>query len=119
MEKKEIAKLVFEAMNKRDLSLIENHLSDNVNFDFPGVERISGKRKVLVFMKMLLRKYSELQFAVNDAFREENKVCLVWTNIGQLTNGNLYNNSGVTVFNFEAEKIIFLSDYFKDTSFVE
>ena len=87
-------------------------------FDFPGPGRIEGRKRVLIFLKALMRKYSSLTFKISDIIIEGNRSCAVWTNEGISVEGKPYKNSGITLIHFEDGKISFLSDYFKDTSFV-
>ena len=109
---------LFDAMNSAEFSQLQDCIDDDVEFDFPGVERIKGKKKVLVFLKVLLRKYKNLTFTVNDVLEGENKMVVIWTNKGNDALGAEYSNSGVSLFHFTPEgRINFLSDYFKDTSF--
>lgn len=123
MNKKEYYKntavLLFDSMNKKDFTEITKRMSEDVQFDFPGVKMIEGIRKVSVFFGILLRKYSELIFEVQDIITENEKLCIIWTNSGKYMNGKEYKNSGMTLIHFKEDKIIFLSDYFKDTSFTE
>jgi ketosteroid isomerase-like protein len=114
---KKLARGVFEAMNKRDFSEMQKNIADNLVFDFPGAGKIEGAKRVVIFLTALLRKYSVLQFTVSEVFVEEEKACAIWTNIGESKDGKPYTNSGVTIFQFDNEKISSMSDYFKDTSF--
>ena len=115
----DMAESVFEAMNTRDFSEFQTYLADEVIFDFPGVAKVQGQKKVVVFLKALVRNYKELTFAVTDTITENNKVCVVWENKGEHNDGTVYENRGITLFYFDKEQIVFISDYFKDTSFVE
>jgi hypothetical protein len=119
MEKQESIKALFKSMNIRDFSTIENQVTEDVVFDFPGAGRIEGARKVFIFLKALLRKYKTLLFTLNEVLIDNNAACAVWTNKGEHSEGYDYTNSGVTLFHFKGDKISFLSDYFKDTSFVK
>jgi ketosteroid isomerase-like protein len=110
---------VFNAMNTRDFSDLEQNITDDISFDFPGAGRIEGSKRVIVFLKALLRKYNQLTFHVSDVIEGKQKTCAVWTNDGEHVSGKLYSNSGITLLHFSGEKICFISDYFKDTSFVE
>jgi ketosteroid isomerase-like protein len=116
---RDIAQLIFTSLNKRDLTILENHLSENALFDFPGIGCIEGHRRIMLFLKVLLRKYPRLEFNVNEIIAEDDCVCLVWTNKGEDIKSNPYNNSGATIVKIKEEKIFFISDYFKDTSFAE
>lgn len=113
-----MARLIFEAMNRRDFTQVAPYMDEDLVLNFPGAGNISGARKVLVFMKTLLRKFPELQFHVSEVLVEENKAVAIWTNQGKYSSGASYANSGNTLFYFKEGKITFISDYFKDTSFL-
>jgi ketosteroid isomerase-like protein len=111
--------VLFDAMNRRDFSGLEAILLDNVIFDFPGAGKVEGKVRVITFLKVLMRKYPRLVFTVKDIIAENDKACVTWTNEGNDSQGNPYRNEGITLFHFSGQKITFLSDYFKDTSFTK
>ncbi|MBM4310439.1 MAG: nuclear transport factor 2 family protein [Deltaproteobacteria bacterium] len=111
-------RIIFDAMNSKNVSLLEPHLADDVRFDFPGAGVIAGKKRVLVFIKALLRKYSDIEFIVQDVIESSGKACIVWTNSARIDSDQPYRNSGVTVVQCADNLITFISDYFKDTSFV-
>jgi len=111
--------IVFNAMNTRNFSKLENELTEDAVFDFPGSKNAEGKRRVIIMLNGLLRKFPKLEFNVYDIIVENNKACAVWTNKGENINGEPYFNSGVTIFHFRNNKINFISDYFKDTSFTQ
>jgi ketosteroid isomerase-like protein len=115
----ELTLSVFNAMNTRDFSELEKNITDDVAFDFPGVGRVEGSKRVLIFLKALLRKYKHLAFTITEVIEGSQRACAIWTNRGEHINGNAYANSGVTLLHFSDNKISFISDYFKDTSFVE
>jgi ketosteroid isomerase-like protein len=106
-------------MNGRDVSHLEQYLAEDAVFDFPGSGRIEGPRRIRVFLKALFRKYPRLEFSVECILVDNDRACAVWNNAGQDRKGNPYQNSGVTFMRFSDGKIAFISDYFKDTSFVE
>lgn len=115
---KGIAVSVFDAMNTSEFTVFEKNADENIQFDFPGADRIRGVKRVVLFFKVLLRKYKNLSFDVNDVIIGDKKACVVWTNRGEYMDGKLYINSGITLFHFNKNKVSFISDYFKDTSFV-
>lgn len=115
---KKLASGVFEAMNQRDFSTMQGNITDDLIFDFPGAGRIDGAKRVVLFLTALLRKYTVLQFNVSEIFTEGERACAIWTNLGESKDGKSYSNSGVTIFQFTDGKISFMSDYFKDTSFI-
>lgn len=112
-----LATAVFQAMNSRDFTHLEQYLEDGVIFDFPGTDRTEGIRRTLLLLKSILRKYPELKFKITETIAESGKACVVWTNEGVDSRGNPYRNSGTTLMHFTGGKISFISDYFKDTSF--
>ncbi len=114
-----LSRTVFTALNTRDFSEFEKIVTDDVTLDFPGAGRIEGQRKVQVFMKALLRKYRRLEFTVTDVIADTKSAVVVWNNQGEHADGNPYANSGMTLICFREGKIEFISDYFKDTSFVK
>ncbi len=116
---KELAETVFKAMNTRDFSTFETVITNDVAFDFPGIGRTEGSRRTLLLLKSLIRKYPVLRFTVSEIIAQDDRACAVWTNKGEDSKGNPYSNSGITLIHFSGDKIRFLSDYFKDTSFVE
>lgn len=116
-EMEKFARELFDKMNNRDFSDIENLLDERVCFDFPGVKRNEGIRRTRILLSALMRKYTELIFSVKDIVVDKDKACVVWTNKGIDSQNNPYENSGITLLYFNAEKISFISDYFKDTSF--
>jgi ketosteroid isomerase-like protein len=115
---KDLAHILFSAMNSRDLSGLEECLAEDASFDFPGADLITGKKRILTFLKVLFRKYPRLTFTVEDIIIEGDKVCALWSNEGENKEGKPYQNQGVTIMHISNGKIVSLSDYFKDTSFV-
>ena len=109
---------IFEAMNTKNMAILEPYLSMDVQFDFPGTVRVVGKKRVLIFLKALLRKYPDIVFQVQDVIANHDKACVIWTNSAQLESVHPYRNSGVTIVHCVSGLITFISDYFKDTSFV-
>jgi ketosteroid isomerase-like protein len=114
----EKASVIFKAMNTRDFSELEKIVSGDVVFDFPGAGRIEGYKRVIIFLKALLRRYPQLTFEVSEIITGSQRACVVWTNKGEDIEGNAYKNNGMTLLHFSEGKIKFISDYFKDTSFV-
>ena len=115
----ELALLIFKSMNSRSFEEIDEYLDPHLAFDFPGAGRIEGKKRVVIFWNAILRKYPVLSFNVYEFFADGKQVCALWTNKGENIAGEPYNNSGISIFHIEHGKIKFVSDYFKDTSFVK
>ncbi len=116
---KSCALLIFESMNRREFSELEPLVSEQLAFDFPGAGIVTGRKRVLIFLKALLRKYPRLLFTVHECIAEKDRVCVVWENEGRSASGQEYANRGVTVVHFENGLISLISDYFKDTSFAQ
>lgn len=114
-----LAQVIFSAMNTRDLSELDQCLSENATFDFPGAGLIKGRNRILAFLKVLFRKYPQLFFTVEDVMVDGDRANVLWTNKGENMRGDPYKNRGVTFVKLTEGKIVFISDYFKDTSFVE
>lgn len=113
-----VSGLIFEAMNTKNMAILEPVLSDDVVFDFPGAGQVAGKKRVMVFLKALLRKFPDIIFQVQDVIADHDKACIVWTNSARLDTSEPYRNSGVTLVHCDMGRITCISDYFKDTSFV-
>ncbi len=114
-----LAKIVIATMNTRDFVEFAKHLADDAVFDFPGSGEVAGKKRIIIFLKALLRKYPELAFTIEDTIAEDHKACICWTNKGISSKGEPYHNRGVTLVYMAAGKIVYISDYFKDTSFTK
>jgi len=114
----DLANILFTAMNTRELSELEECLAEDAVFDFPGAGTIVGKKKILLFLKILFRMYPRLTFTVQEIIIEGDQACAVWTNEGKSKEGRPYQNHGVTLLRVCNGQIVSLSDYFKDTSFV-
>jgi ketosteroid isomerase-like protein len=109
---------IFEAMNVKNMAVLEPYLAEDAVFDFPGTSQVVGKKRVLIFLKALLRKFPDLFFQVQDVIVDSDKACIVWTNSARLATPSPYRNSGVTLVHCANGLIICISDYFKDTSFM-
>lgn len=104
-------------MNAGDFSDCDALLDEHIVFEFPGNAPLEGKRRTLLFLHALLRKFPGLTFTVSETIIEGDRACAVWSNKGRDTGGRPYENRGVTLFRFSGDRIVFMSDYFKDTSF--
>ena len=118
MQVKDLAHILFTAMNSRDLSELGKYLAEDAVFDFPGAGTIEGRRKILIFFKVLFRMYPRLTFTVEEIIAEGAQACALWSNEGENKEGKPYSNRGVTFLKVRNGEMVFLSDYFKDTSFV-
>lgn len=123
MNKKETYKILvvefFEAMNLRETDKMRERVCEDASLDFPGIKPVEGRKRVLIFINSLLRKYKTLNFEIQDVLVDGNRACAVWKNSGKTTDDKDYANNGVTYFRFTDDKIEFISDYFKNTSFTQ
>ena len=115
---RQLSEIFFNALNSRDPSDLLIHLAENAVLDFPGAGRIEGRKRIVAFVRVLFRKFPKLEFTIHDMIVEKERACVVWTNTGERANGDAYRNSGITFAKITDGKIDFISDYFKDTSFV-
>jgi ketosteroid isomerase-like protein len=115
----ELTRTLFHAMNTRDYDLFEQITAEEVAFDFPGVGRVEGRRRTLLVIKSILRKFPRLHFNISEVIAREDRSCAVWNNTGESSTGTPYTNSGMTLVHITQGKISFISDYFKDTSFTQ
>lgn len=120
MTKLEISKFIFEAMSENKPADLLPYFDTNVKFNFPGIGTITGNRMVARIIGMILKRYNYLKFYVDKIVKENDTYCVFWHNKGELKQDkSIYENVGMTLIEFENDKVRFLSDYFKDTSFVQ
>ena len=84
-----------------------------------GLEKVKGCRRIIVFLKAVLRKYPELKFTIEKIIVEGVGAAVVWANKGKDKSGEPYDNRGSTFLQMRAGKIVLISAYFKDTSFLK
>ncbi|PLX09862.1 MAG: nuclear transport factor 2 family protein [Marinilabiliales bacterium] len=115
----ELTKKFFDSMNSKEFDEIRSIIHEDICFDFQGTNLLKGQKIVIIFLNALTRKYKKLTFTISEIIVENNNAIAIWTNNGQTINGDDYSNRGVTHIRFREDKIEFLSDYFKDTSFTQ
>jgi len=114
-----IAAALFAAMNARDPSAFAALLGEAAVFHFPGTAPIEGAARIEKFIKILFFRYPALAFDVRRVIADERRAAVEWTNEGTSRGGAPYRNAGVTVIEIGADgRVIYLSDTFKDTSFM-
>jgi ketosteroid isomerase-like protein len=115
----EIAAALFRAMNARDPAAFAALLDDAAVFHFPGTKPIEGAARIEKFIKILLFKYPALAFEVRRVIADARCAAVEWTNEGTSRDGSPYRNGGVTVIALgQGDRVVYLSDTFKDTSFI-
>jgi ketosteroid isomerase-like protein len=110
------ARRVFEAMNARDLDPLADAMHEDAEFHFPGAEPLRGPKAIARFLKILLRRFPDLEFETGRIIAEGDRAAVEWTNAGRDRAGEAYRNAGVTVLELRAGKIAYMSDTFKDTA---
>jgi ketosteroid isomerase-like protein len=105
-------------LEAHDLSRLEHWFSDESVVRIPPCEEIQGTRRILAFFRSVFRLYDELHWCVTDVYETGERRCAYLTESwGVLRGGVPYRNQIVTLVEFNEEGgIVFLSDYFKDTS---
>ena len=81
-------------MDKRDFTLYEKCVAEDAVLDFPDSEKAKSCRRIIVFLKAVLRKYPELKFTIENIIVDEGWAAVVWSNKGKFKNGEPYNNRG-------------------------
>ncbi len=119
LSNRELAELVVVSMDKRDFTLYEKYVAENAVLDFPGTETVRGCRRIIVFLKAVLRKYPELKFTIANIIADKDGAAVVWSNKGKYKSGEPYSNRGITLVQTRDGEIVLISDYFKDTSFLK
>ena len=122
MNSSEIENLIrdfFDTVNRRQYDRLKRFFSPDIVFHFPGTRPLNGPTKLVQMLKIIHHRYSKLIFIVVDIIVQGDRAVALWDNHGTDTHGSPYQNEGATVFTFVKGKIQYLSDYFKDTSFVK
>lgn len=105
----------FEIINKRDFDQMRSHLTEDARLLFPKTQPLIGRERILKFFQVLFHRYPALIFSVEGTIAEGDKVAVHWKNSGINKRREPYDNEGVTLFHFEGGKVVFMSDFFKDT----
>ena len=105
----------FQVLNERDLVEADNLLASQAELFFPKTKPMVGKDRILKFLKIFFRQYPELIFTVERVIRQGDQAAVHWTNRGMNRRKDPYENEGVTILEMKNGKIVFISDFFKDT----
>ena len=115
MTKKETVLKFFQVLNEQDLVEADNLLDPRAELFFPKTQPMVGKDRILKFLKIFFRQYPELVFTVERVIRQGDQAAVHWTNRGMNRRKDPYENEGVTILEMKNGKIVFISDFFKDT----
>lgn len=105
----------FAALSGRDLAALGAFLDEETLFLFPKTEPLRGRARILRFFKILFRQYPRLQFEILETLIDGERASVHWRNDGESRDGLGYANEGVTLFRYEAGRLRWISDFFKDT----
>jgi ketosteroid isomerase-like protein len=105
----------FEVLNERDLDEADTLLDSRTEFFFPKTKPIIGKDRILKFLNIFFRQYPELIFTVVRVIHQGNQAAVHWTNCGISRRKEPYENEGVTIMEIKNGKIVYISDFFKNT----
>jgi ketosteroid isomerase-like protein len=107
--------MFFQVLNDRDLETADTLLDPRAELFFPKTKPIIGKERILKFLKILFRSYSELTFSIQRVIHEGNQAAVHWIDRGVNRKNEPYENEGVTILELKMGKIVFISDFFKNT----
>jgi ketosteroid isomerase-like protein len=105
----------FQVLNEQDLVEANNLLAPQAELFFPKTQPMVGKDRILKFLKIFFRQYPELIFTAKRVIRQGDQAAVHWTNRGISRHKEPYENEGVTILEMENGKIVYISDFFKDT----
>jgi ketosteroid isomerase-like protein len=105
----------FTCFNLRDLDRLKTLLQEDAWLYFPKTQPLQGIDRISKFLQILFRQYPELVFTVHRTIVQGIWGAVHWSNRGKNRRGEPYENEGVTLMEFEEEKIFYISDFFKDT----
>jgi len=105
----------FEVFNAHDVEGMGQLLATEAEFYFPKTQPLIGKKRILRFFSILFLQYPELSFEIQRIIRQGSQAAVHWTNRGFNRKKEPYQNEGVTILEMTADKISFISDFFKDT----
>jgi ketosteroid isomerase-like protein len=115
MTNKETVLKFFEVLNGRELDEAKKLLDSRTEFFFPKTKPMIGKDRILKFLNIFFRQYPELIFTVVRVIQQGDLAAVHWTNRGVSRRQEAYENEGVTILEMEKGKIVYISDFFKDT----
>ena len=105
----------FEMFNAHDVEGMGQMLAPEAEFYFPKTQPLIGKDNILRFFKILFRQYPQLSFEIQRIIRQGGQAAVHWTNQGVSRKKEPYQNEGVTIMEMTADKISYISDFFKNT----
>ena len=105
----------FKVLSEQALDEADNLLDPLAEFYFPKTQPLIGKDRILKFLKIFFRQYPELVFTVLRVIHHGDQAAVHWTNHGINRRKEPYENEGVTIMEIREGKIVYISDFFKNT----
>ncbi|MCS3868413.1 limonene-1,2-epoxide hydrolase [Chryseobacterium ginsenosidimutans] len=104
-------------LNSLNIEHLEKWFTDETVIWIPPAKEISGKTRILALFRAIFRRYEKIEWRVSEIFALGNDKYFYQTNsLGNMNGKGTYENEICTIIHFsESGKIVYLSDYFKDT----
>ena len=104
-------------LNSLKIDQLEKWFTEDSKIWIPPSEEISGKSRILALFRSIFRRYDNIEWHVSEIFHlGDEKYFYQTVSIGNMYGLGQYKNNICTIVQFsEHGKIVYLSDYFKDT----
>jgi len=114
----ELIREFMEDLGQRNIESLRRWFFEDSVLWMPPMDKITGDRRILAAFRLIFRGYSDLHWSVTNIMATGGNRFVYetdsWGTIGQATP---YKNHILTIIEFDAQgRIVFLSDYFKDTA---
>lgn len=105
-------------LNSLNIEKLEKWFTDETVIWIPPAKEISGKSRILALFRAIFRRYEKIEWSVSEIFNLGNNKYFYQTNsLSNMFGKDIYENEICTIIQFsECGKILYLSDYFKDTN---
>jgi limonene-1,2-epoxide hydrolase len=115
---RELIESFMSDLEQRDVEKLRRWFFSESVLWMPPVGKIDGDRRILAAFRIIFRGYSDIHWKVTNIMSAGNNRFIYetesWGTIGKSTP---YQNHILTIIDFDAQgRIVFLSDYFKDTA---
>jgi ketosteroid isomerase-like protein len=105
----------FSAFNAGDIETMRSMMTEKTVLYFPKTEPLAGAERICKFLMILLKRIPKLNFSIHRVIIQDHRAAVHWTNEGVSRKNDPYENEGMTLFEEENGKFVFISDFFKDT----
>lgn len=105
-------------LNSLNTEHLEKWFTDESVIWIPPLKEISGKNRILALFRAIFKRYEKIEWHVSEIFHLGGDKYFYQTNsLGNRLGKGSYHNEICTIIQFsEKGKILYLSDYFKDTN---